>query len=63
MAIDADPAIIIPPEAIVASKPYIIALEEHYHDADIVAAMGGQMEGRKSEALRARLDDLGALRL
>jgi predicted TIM-barrel fold metal-dependent hydrolase len=47
----------------VASKPYIIALEEHYHDADVVAAMGGQMEGRKSEMLRARLDDVGALRL
>ena len=46
-----------------ASKPYIIALEEHYHDPDIVAAMSGQMEGRRSEALRARLDDLGALRL
>lgn len=28
------------------AKPYIIALEEHYHDPDIVAAMGGQMEGR-----------------
>ena len=46
-----------------ASKPYIIALEEHYHDPEIVAAMGGNMEGRRNDALRARLDDLGALRL
>ena len=46
-----------------ASKPYIIALEEHYHDPEIVAAMTGRMEGRKNETLRAKLDDLGALRL
>ena len=46
-----------------AKKPYIIALEEHYHDADIVAAMGGQMEGRRSDTLRAKLDNLGSLRL
>jgi 2,3-dihydroxybenzoate decarboxylase len=44
-------------------KPYIIALEEHYHDADIVAAMTGQMEGRKAEHMRKKLDDLGALRI
>jgi 2,3-dihydroxybenzoate decarboxylase len=47
----------------VAAKPYIVALEEHYHDPDVVAAMSGQMEGRRSEALRARLDDLGELRI
>ena len=46
-----------------AGKPYIIALEEHYHDADIVNAMAGQMEGRKVERLRQRLDDVGALRI
>jgi predicted TIM-barrel fold metal-dependent hydrolase len=44
-------------------KPTIIALEEHYHDPDIVAAMTGQMEGRRNERTRVRLDDLGALRL
>jgi 2,3-dihydroxybenzoate decarboxylase len=44
-------------------KPYVIALEEHYHDPDIVAAMVGQMEGRRNEELSRKLDDLGALRL
>jgi 2,3-dihydroxybenzoate decarboxylase len=44
-------------------KPYIIALEEHYHDPDVVAAMGPKMEGRKNDYVRTRLDDLGALRL
>jgi predicted TIM-barrel fold metal-dependent hydrolase len=47
----------------VATKPYIIALEEHYHDPDVVAAMSGNMEGRKNEKLRQRLDDLGELRI
>jgi 2,3-dihydroxybenzoate decarboxylase len=47
----------------VAQKPYVIALEEHYHDPDIVAAMGGTMEGRKVERLRQRLDDVGELRI
>jgi predicted TIM-barrel fold metal-dependent hydrolase len=46
-----------------ATKPYIIALEEHYHDPEIVAAMAGGFEGRRNEQTRARLDDLGALRL
>ena len=46
-----------------AKKPYVIALEEHYHDAALVAAMAGSMEGRRNERVRARLDDLGALRL
>lgn len=46
-----------------AAKPYVIALEEHYHDPDIVAAMTGQMEGRRNAALARKLDDLGALRL
>jgi len=44
-------------------KPYIIALEEHYHDPEIVAAMTGRMEGRKNRETSAKLDDLGALRL
>jgi predicted TIM-barrel fold metal-dependent hydrolase len=47
----------------VAQKPYVIALEEHYHDPEIVAAMGGSMEGRKVERLRQRLDDVGELRI
>jgi len=47
----------------VAAKPYIIALEEHYHDPDIVAAMSGQMEGRRTEQMKQRLDDIGAFRI
>jgi predicted TIM-barrel fold metal-dependent hydrolase len=50
-------------EPVMANKPYIIALEEHYHDPEIVAAMAGSMEGRKNDYVRARLDDMGALRL
>jgi len=46
-----------------AKKPYIIALEEHYHDPSVVAEMGAAMEGRRNERMRAKLDDLGALRL
>ncbi|HUK06439.1 MAG TPA: amidohydrolase family protein [Stellaceae bacterium] len=46
-----------------ARKPFVIALEEHYHDPAIVAAMGSAMEGRRKEEIRARLDDLGVLRL
>ncbi len=43
------------------AKPYVIALEEHYHDPDIVAV--AQYEGRVNPELVKRLDDLGALRL
>ena len=46
-----------------AAKPYIIALEEHYHDPDIVAAMSGQMEGRRNDKIRQKVDDIGALRI
>src|SRR5689334_12198619 len=46
-----------------AGKPYIIALEEHYHAPEVVEAMKGQMEGRRNDFLRAKLDDLGAIRL
>ncbi len=46
-----------------ANKPYIVALEEHYHDPEIVTALGGALEGRKNDFVRTRLDDLGALRL
>ena len=46
-----------------APKPFVVALEEHYHDPAVVAAMGDGMEGRRKEPVRQRLDDLGALRL
>jgi predicted TIM-barrel fold metal-dependent hydrolase len=46
-----------------ASKPFIIALEEHYHDPAVVAAMTGKMEGRANAKLAEKLDDLGALRI
>src|SRR5437868_8166567 len=40
-------------------KPYIIALEEHYQDAEVRGLTGGPgMPG-----IEQRLDDLGALRL
>jgi predicted TIM-barrel fold metal-dependent hydrolase len=42
-------------------KPFVIALEEHYYDAEVATHFSGA-EGR-SPALRQRLDDLGALRL
>ncbi|MGH6969951.1 MAG: amidohydrolase family protein, partial [Stellaceae bacterium] len=44
-----------------ANKPYIVALEEHYHDPEIVAV--AQFEGRVNPELVKRLDDLGELRL
>src|SRR2546428_5834551 len=43
-----------------AAKPYIIALEEHYQDAEVTRHTGGPGAGRE---IVARLDDLGALRL
>ena len=43
-----------------ASKPYIVALEEHYQDAEVKALSGGP--GASSDIVE-RLDDLGALRL
>ena len=45
-----------------APKPLVIALEEHYSDAAIVAQLGS-IEGTRSPEIRRRLDDLGALRL
>src|SRR6266851_1414524 len=41
-------------------KPYIIALEEHYQDAEMSRHTGGPGAGRD---IVERLDDLGALRL
>src|ERR1700691_303886 len=51
------------PGGSMAKKPYVIALEEHYHDPQLVAAMGAGMEGRRNLEIAKRLDDLGALRL
>src|SRR5258705_11718521 len=42
-------------------RPLVIALEEHYWDADVAKTFGAG-EARDPE-LRRRLDDLGALRL
>ena len=43
------------------NRPFVIALEEHYWDADVAKTFGGG-EARNPE-LRRRLDDLGALRI
>ena len=42
------------------NRPFVIALEEHYWDADVAKTFGSG-EARDPE-LRRRLDDLGALR-
>jgi 2,3-dihydroxybenzoate decarboxylase len=42
------------------AKPYIIALEEHYQDAEVKALSGGP---GASQDIVERLDDLGTLRL
>src|ERR1700731_5438276 len=42
------------------AKPYVIALEEHYQDAEVAQLGGGPGAGRE---IVERLDDLGALRL
>src|SRR5258708_26312314 len=42
-------------------RPFVIALEEHYWDADVAKTFGAG-EARDPE-LRRRLDDLGALRI
>jgi predicted TIM-barrel fold metal-dependent hydrolase len=43
------------------NRPFVIALEEHYWDADVAKHFDGA-ESRNAE-LRRRLDDLGALRI
>ncbi|HMG58547.1 MAG TPA: amidohydrolase family protein, partial [Burkholderiales bacterium] len=43
------------------SRPFVIALEEHYWDAEVAKTFGSG-EARSPE-LRQRLDDLGALRI
>ena len=45
-----------------AKRPYVIALEEHYPDAEVAAATRGPASG-VSPYVAERLDDLGALRL
>jgi hypothetical protein len=52
-------------EQMAAKKPYIIALEEHYQDAEVRQLTGGPGSGAAggSSGLEERLDDLGALRL
>ena len=45
-----------------ATKPYIIALEEHYLDAEVKRHFTG-IDGRHAPRVLERLDDVGALRL
>jgi predicted TIM-barrel fold metal-dependent hydrolase len=45
-----------------ATKPFIIALEEHYHDPEVREKFEGNDRGLPP-GIRARLDDLGASRL
>src|SRR3989441_144897 len=42
------------------NRPFVIALEEHYWDADVAKTFGSGEE--RDPALRQRLDDLGGLR-
>ena len=44
-----------------SKKPYVIALEEHYHDPEILEV--AKFEGRMNPELVKRLDNLGELRL
>jgi 2,3-dihydroxybenzoate decarboxylase len=46
-----------------AAKSYVIALEEHYQDAELKGQTGGPGTGGALRGLEERLDDLGALRL
>jgi len=43
------------------NKPYVIALEEHYYDAELAATFDGAQA--RAPVTRRRLDDLGELRL
>jgi predicted TIM-barrel fold metal-dependent hydrolase len=45
-----------------ATKPYVIALEEHYFDAEVRTHVTG-LDGTNAPRIVERLDDLGALRL
>ena len=46
-----------------AKKSYVIALEEHYQDAEVRQLTGAPGTGGAAGGLEERLDDLGALRL
>ena len=46
-----------------AAKPYIIALEEHYQDAEVRRLTGVPGTGGSPGGLEERLNDLGGLRL
>ena len=46
-----------------AAKPYIIALEEHYQDAEVRGLTGAPGTGGSPGGLEERLNDLGGLRL
>src|SRR2546430_11079925 len=45
-----------------ATKPQVIALEEHYFDAEVRTHVGG-LDATNAPRIVERLDDLGALRL
>ena len=45
-----------------AKRPYIIALEEHYADAEVQATFQG-FDATKAKPIAVRLDDVGALRI
>lgn len=45
-----------------SSKPFVVALEEHYWDADLLATFPGK-EGKRVGDVEQRLFDMGALRL
>ena len=43
-------------------KPFVVALEEHYWDQELLTHFGGR-DGKRISAVQERLEDLGALRL
>jgi 2,3-dihydroxybenzoate decarboxylase len=44
------------------AKPFVVALEEHYWDAELLAHFTGR-DGKRISAVQERLEDLGELRL
>ena len=43
-------------------KPFVVALEEHYWDQELLTHFGGR-DAKRISAVQERLEDLGALRL
>jgi hypothetical protein len=43
-------------------KPFVVALEEHYWDAELVAHFTGR-DGKRLSGVQQRLEDVGELRL